>query len=103
MHLRLRHRLGLGRTLGSLPLFVNFGGQEFKPGRTETLYHVIARKEPPNFPRTHLAWVFVSPMATATDDDDASIAGPKTACQVMGRTLRGRCTRVYMGIKKVDS
>jgi hypothetical protein len=57
MHLRVRHRLV--RTLGFLPLFVNFGGQEFKPGRTETLYHVIAWKEPANFPRTHLARVFV--------------------------------------------
>jgi len=42
-----------------LALFVSFGGKQFKPGRTETLYHVIAWKEPANFPRTHLAWVFV--------------------------------------------
>ena len=48
-------RLGLAyvRVLAGLQFVMFFGGQEFKPGLAETLYHVLAR----NFPRTHLVFV----------------------------------------------
>ena len=65
-------RLGLAyvRVLAGLQFVMFFGGQEFKPGLAETLYHVMAR----NFPRTHLVFVL-------------RLRCPRirTACRVTGR------------------
>ena len=81
MHLRLRHRLGLGRTLGSLPFSLVLAVNSSNPGERRPFTTSSHGKSQRIFhARTSPGYLF----SYGDGDRRRFNSRPKTACQVMG-------------------